>query len=154
MSGRLIGIARVRELGSSVEELSAATIDIESGVEGDARGRKPGRQVTVLFREGWEAACRDVNAGLSWTTRRANLYVEGMSFPKEAGWLLKIGDAVLEVSQETAPCHLMERAHEGLREAMMSDWRGGVCCRVVAGGHIRVGDTAQRLEATTRGAAH
>jgi MOSC domain-containing protein YiiM len=146
MSGTLVAIARVRELGASVEELRATVIGIENGVDGDARGRKTGRQVTVLFREGWEAACRDVGASLHWTTRRANLYVEGLSFPKETGLLLKVGNAILEVSQETAPCHLMERAHVGLRQAMMPDWRGGVCCRVILAGEVRIGDVVQRLE--------
>jgi MOSC domain-containing protein YiiM len=146
MSGTLLGIARARELGAPLEELRAARVDIENGVDGDARGRKAGRQVTVLFREGWEAACRDAGASLSWTTRRANLYVESVQFPRETGWLLKIGGVIFEVTQETAPCHLMERAHTGLRNAMTPDWRGGVCCKVIAGGEIRVGDRAERLQ--------
>ena len=59
MKGNLVGIARVHELGAALEELPSASISLERGIEGDARGAKYGRQVTVLFREGWEDACRD-----------------------------------------------------------------------------------------------
>ena len=145
MTGRLIGIARTPELRAPMQELSSADISVERGIEGDARGMKLQRQVTVLFREGWEAACRAIDSELPWTTRRANLYVEGMSFLRETGWRLRVGDVVLEVTQETAPCELMERAQAGLREAMTPDWRGGVCCFVVRGGEIRVGNAVERI---------
>ena len=145
MAGRLIGIARTPALRAPMQELSCADISVERGIEGDARGMKPERQVTVLFREGWEAACRDIDSELPWTARRANLYVEGVSFPREAGWRLRVGDVVLEVTQETSPCELMERAQAGLRKAMTSDWRGGVCCFVVRGGEIRVGAAVERV---------
>lgn len=146
MTGRLIGIARVHELRAPLEELETAAISLENGIEGDARGRKPGRQVSILFREGWESACRQAGAALPWTTRRANLCVEGFAFPHETGWRMKIGEAVLEVTMETEPCHLMDRAYLGLRKAMAPDWRGGVCCKVVQGGRIALGNTVELLE--------
>ena len=141
--GRLIGIARVRELRAPLEELEAATISVTSGVDGDVRGRKPGRQVSILFREGWENACRAAGTDLPWTTRRANLFVEGFDFPHAVGWQVTIGEAVFEVTMETEPCHLMDRAHFGLRRAMIPEWRGGVCCKVVGGGRIGLGDTVR-----------
>ena len=52
---------------------------------------------------------------------------------------------MLEVTQETKPCHLMEAAHPGLKRALTPEWRGGVCCRVLKGGKVRVGD---RVEAS------
>jgi MOSC domain-containing protein YiiM len=143
MQGRLAGIARVRELRAPLEESDNADVSIARGIEGDARGMKPGRQVTVLFREGWEDACDDVGAALPWITRRANLYVEGIERPRETGGRIRIGDVVLAVAEETRPCELMERAHTGLRRALTPDWRGGVCCNVVSGGAIRVGDAVE-----------
>ena len=140
MSGNLVGIARAPELGGPLEELAGVSISLEAGLDGDARGSKHLRQVTVLFREGWEDACRDLGDELPWVTRRANLYVANVDRPREAGGVLRIGDVELEVTKETAPCHLMERAREGLRLALTPDWRGGVCCRVLKGGAIRIGD--------------
>ena len=137
--GRLLGIARAHVIRAPLAETPGAVVDIAHGIEGDARGAKSGRQITVLFREGWEAACGDLGVSLPWTTRRANLLVEGVPMPRE-GQRLVIGPTTLEVTQETQPCSLMEKAHRGLRAALTPDWRGGVCCRVVAGGMIRVGD--------------
>jgi MOSC domain-containing protein YiiM len=143
MTGHLVGIARVRELGAPLEEMLAASISLERGINGDARGRKNGRQVTVVFRDGWEDACRDVGADLPWITRRANLLLANLARPREAGGLLRIGDVELQVTMETRPCHLMDRAHEGLRAALRPDWRGGVCCVVRRGGEIKLGDPAE-----------
>jgi len=140
MSGKLIGIARANELGAALEEIAQAKISVESGIEGDARGRKRDRQVTVLFRESWQEACRDLGTELPWVTRRANLLIEGVPAPQRAGGKIRIGDVTLEIRFETQPCHLMEKARTGLKAALTPDWRGGVCCNVVSGGRVRVGD--------------
>ncbi len=137
--GILLGIARAPALRAALVEIEEAEVEGSAGISCDARGRKSGRQVTVLFREGWESACRDLGVSLPWVTRRANLLVEGIATPREGGQL-RIGDLVLEVTQETQPCHLMEAAHRGLKRALTPEWRGGVCCRVLKGGKIRVGD--------------
>jgi MOSC domain-containing protein YiiM len=143
MSGNLVGIARARELGSPLEELAAASISTEAGIEGDARGRKALRQVTVLFRDGWEDACRELGAELPWIARRANLLIANLERPRAAGGRLRIGVTELEITMETQPCHLMDRAQDGLRLALRPDWRGGVCCRVIRGGDIRLGDRVE-----------
>jgi MOSC domain-containing protein YiiM len=142
--GRLIAIARAPYRRSPLEELPSAEVGMSTGIAGDARGRTPGRQVTVLFREGWEAACRDLGVTLPWTTRRANLFVEGVAVPK-AGDRIGIGRVVLEVIEEADPCRVMEGAHRGLQAALTPEWRGGVCCRVRADGTIHAGDTVQIL---------
>jgi MOSC domain-containing protein YiiM len=138
--GLLLGIARASAKRAPLAELREAELGLADGVVGDVRGATPGRQVTVLFREGWDNACRELGVQLPWVTRRANLLIEGVPALREGGRLL-IGDSVLEVTQETKPCRVMEAAHRGLRHALTPQWRGGVCCRVVNGGRIRVGDS-------------
>ena len=101
-----------------------------------------GRQVTVLFREGWQAACAELGRELPWVTRRANLLVEGVAVPGK-GQRLFIGAAELEVTGETEPCSVMEAASRGLRAALKPEWRGGVTCNVVQGGAIKVGDNVK-----------
>ena len=137
--GRLVGIARAAAKRAPLVEVGEGQVDTAGGLEGDVRGANPGRQVTVLFREGWDAACAELGVPLPWTTRRANLLVEGLVTP-HAGGRLAIGEMILEVTEETRPCQVMEAAHAGLRAALKPDWRGGVCCRVIRGGRIRVGD--------------
>ena len=140
MPGRLIGIARKAEVGAEPETISQAHISTEAGVEGDFRGRtQPERKVTVIAREDWDAACKELGRELPWTTRRANLLIEGVDLPQRIGARLQIGPLVLEVVEETAPCSRMEKAAAGLRAALTPDWRGGVCCSVVAPGDIAIG---------------
>jgi MOSC domain-containing protein YiiM len=137
---RLLGIAVRPAPGATPQELSEAVIDITTGIAGDHRRTPGARQVTVLTREGWEAACREVDAELPWTTRRANLFIDGVDLSRTRGAQLQIGEVVLEITGETRPCGFMENAQAGLRQALGLDWRGGVTCQVIAGGAVRVGD--------------
>jgi MOSC domain-containing protein YiiM len=123
-------------------ELTNAEICRESGVEGDSRGKPGKRQVTVLSKDGWEAACAEVDVELPWTLRRANLLVEGIDLTLERGARLRVGTALLEVTGETDPCVRMDATKPGLFAALEKDARGGVCCRVVESGVVSTGDTA------------
>ena len=125
-----------------MELLESATVTVEAGVDGDLRGRLRDRQVTVLTREGWQAACRDLGHEPPWTTRRANLLVEGLQLAEEVGKTIRIGQVTLLITGETDPCVRMEEQVAGLRDALAPEWRGGVTCRVTAGGSVAVGDAA------------
>jgi MOSC domain-containing protein YiiM len=139
--GQLLGIARRRRSRGPMEALSAVRVTPELGVDGDARGRPGRRQVTVLARDGWEAALADAGATLPWTARRANLYVEGIDLAQAVGAELQVGASLrLRVTGETDPCARMDAAWPGLQTALAPDWRGGVTCRVIAGGDVAVGD--------------
>ena len=140
MTSSLIGIVRAAAHQAPLEALERAAVTVDAGIEGDCRGSKPGHQISILFREAWADACREAGAELPWTTRRANLLIEGVDWPRQAGGRFTIGDVVLEVTQETRPCALMEAAFRGLRDAMRPEWRGGVLCRVILGGEIKLGD--------------
>ena len=142
---KLIGMARTPARLAPMEEIASVLVTPEAGIAGDARDVKRRRQVSILFREDWEAACRDVPLAqiLPWITRRANLLVEGLANPRAAGAQIRIGEVVLEVVCETEPCDIMEKAQAGLKAALMPDWRGGVCCKVVKGGTLSLGDLAQ-----------
>jgi MOSC domain-containing protein YiiM len=138
--GRLVSIARRDRKRAPMEVLDRARITGDAGVEGDFRGRPGKRQVTVLASEDWQAACAELGRSLPWTDRRANLLIEGIPLPRRTGSRLVIGAAVLEITGELDPCSRMDEASDGLREALTPDWRGGVTCRVLADGDVRVGD--------------
>ena len=138
---KLQGIARRAVKKAAMEELDACEITTDKGVFGDVRGKPGKRQVTVLSEEAWHQACLESGAELRWTARRANLLVTGLEFDATfVGKIIQIGDVQLQVTIETAPCERMDKAHQGLRKALASHWRGGVCCRVKTAGRVRVGD--------------
>ncbi|MFT5841071.1 MAG: MOSC domain-containing protein YiiM [Flavobacteriales bacterium] len=112
-----------------------------AGVEDDFRGKPGKRQVTVLSLKQWQFACDEVGTTLPWTIRRANLLVDGVIFDSSMmGKQIKIGQLILLVTGETDPCPKMDAQHQGLTQALTPDWRGGVCCRVIADGRIKIGD--------------
>lgn len=140
----LKGIAyRLKSKGEMhITALTAVTP--ECGIKNDYRGHPHNRQVTVLSVEDWQRACDELELNLHWTTRRANLLVEDISFgPACVGDIIQIGDLRLQITRETDPCHRMEEAKPGLMKALSPDWRGGACCRVISGGAIAVGDSVE-----------
>jgi MOSC domain-containing protein YiiM len=146
MTGKLIGIAKREKVRAPMEELRRASVLVERGVEGDVRGVVSERNVTLIFREDWEAACAAHGRNLPWITRRANLYVEGLSDFKRVGARIKVGDVVLEVTEENPPCKLMDMQSQGLRVALEPDWRAGVACKVLTSGDIAIGDRVEVVE--------
>lgn len=142
---RLLGIAIKPHGEAAMRELDSATISCESGVEGDSRGKPGPRQVTVLSLAGWQAACGELGIERHWMDRRANLLVDSMPLEQTNGQRIQIGDVVLEITGETDPCHRMEALHPGLFNALEKEWRGGVTCRVVAGGVLATGQEAELL---------
>ena len=138
MSGRILGIATRPRPGADMNESEQIQVEA-SGLAGENRKGKK-RQVTLLAREDWERAQTDAGAELHWTTRRANLLIEGLALAGATGRRVRVGTALLEVSAETDPCELMDRFHPGLRQALEPDWRGGASTRVIEPGVIRIGD--------------
>lgn len=146
--GRLIGIARHGRPRGPIESVDHIHISIEAGVAGDFRGAvKPGgrgkRQVTIMSREGWDAAMADLGRDdLHWWMRRVNLLTENIALPHAPGAVLHLGSSVaLQVTGECDPCSRMEEIAPGLKAALTPHWRGGLLCRVIAAGEITLGDT-------------
>ncbi len=146
VTGRLAGIARRAAPKAAMEVVDQVEVTRSGGIHGDHRGIvKPGgrgrRQVTLIERIDWDAAMAELGRDVPWQERRANLLVEGLDLPQVPGTVLRIGaDVRLEITCETDPCHRMEAVAAGLHAALLPDWRGGACSRVLAGGTIAVGD--------------
>ncbi|MEO1527365.1 MAG: MOSC domain-containing protein [Planctomycetota bacterium] len=141
-SGELIGIAIRSKSRAEMIEHDHLDVSTEAGLEGDFRGKPGKRQVTVMAIEDWQAACDelDLDEPLGWTTRRANLLVRGVALAEKTGSVLAIGDTRLKITGETDPCGRMDESQPGLMKALTPDWRGGVCCTVLSGGAVKVGE--------------
>ena len=150
-TGRLGGIARHDRPHGPIETLGHVSVTIAEGVHGDIRGavastkKTRKRQVSIMEIEAWEAALDDLGIAAGerppWFARRANLLVEGLRLPHEAGKVIAIGATLrIETTVETEPCERMDALLPGLKATLMPDWRGGVCGRVLTDGDIAVGD--------------
>ena len=143
MPGRVLAMARRKASRAPMELVKGAGIGEADGLEGDFRGTPGERQVTLLTREGWEAACAELGRDLPWTMRRANILIEGVAVAGKFDRVVRIGEAELTITSETDPCQRMDEQAAGLRQALTPDWRGGVSCRVRKGGRVRVGDAVE-----------
>jgi len=123
-----------------VKSVDSAVALTDKGLDGDhaVAGK---RQVTILSREAWAQACRELGQEVDPGVRRANLLVEGVDLGDSIGKALRVGSVVIDVLGETRPCELMDDdGRVGLCEALRSDRRGGVYGQIRSGGDIKVGD--------------
>jgi MOSC domain-containing protein YiiM len=124
-----------------MQVIDSAQITVANGILGDFRGTQQERQITILSELAWHKTCAEIDAGLPWTTRRANLLVDGVEFDVSyVGNTVRIGDVELMVTRQTDPCSRMDAQHQGLTAALIPDWRGGICCNVIKPGEIKIGD--------------
>ena len=150
--GVIAGLARHGRRKGPIEVIERAEISVPGGIAGDWRGeRQPGssgkRQVTLMERGDWEAATAELGLAIPWWERRCNMLVDGFDLPQVPGTRLLLGPTVMvEVTVETKPCKRMEALAPGLFAALEQDWRGGVCVRVLNGGHVAVGDVIRMVE--------
>ena len=140
ITGTLAAIATHPTPGAPMVEHEAAEVRPGVGVVGDVPGRSPAREVTVVDRDAWQSACRELGQEVPWTARRANLLVTGLDLHATTGCELRIGAVRLRVTGETQPCGIMDRQRAGLRRALEPDWRAGATCTVVAGGMVALGN--------------
>lgn len=127
-----------------MQTIDSAVVTVEKGISGDFRGSAKNRQITILAESSWLKACETVESDLFWTIRRANLLIDGIEFSADdVGKKVSIGDVELEITQETAPCALMDKLHQGLKLALTPAWLGGASCKVLKAGSFKVGDRVE-----------
>jgi MOSC domain-containing protein YiiM len=136
----LIGIATKDKKRAPMQTMECAYISVDKGVENDFRGKPSKRQVTVLSLSAWQEAIEIINTELPWTKRRANILVDELELENTAGQTITIGDVKLLITGETDPCERIREVADGLFDALSEHWRGGVCCRVISEGKVKLGD--------------
>ena len=135
MQGTVLALALRPEKGGAMALAESISLTPENGVIGD-HGTSKNRQVTFLDEANWIAACEEIAADLPWTTRRANILVQGLDLPKLVEQQVRVGTALVEVIGEVDPCYVMDAAQNGLKDALKPDWRGGVYARVIESGIV------------------
>jgi MOSC domain-containing protein YiiM len=109
------------------------------GLEGDYHAHPDGaRQVLLIEAETLE------RLGLEMSGVMENITTRGIALMAlECGTRVRVGEALLEVTQPCAPCARMDEIRPGLRTVL--EGQRGMLARVIEGGEMRVGD-AIRVE--------
>jgi len=139
VQGSVLALALRPVKSQSVIVQDTLELSPQAGVIGD-HGTSRHRQVSLLDEDSWNAACIEVDEALNWTTRRSNVLVSGLDLQNLVGSQIRLGSALVEVMGEVVPCHVMDAAKKGLKDALKPDWRGGVYGRVIESGQVHVGD--------------
>jgi MOSC domain-containing protein YiiM len=114
-----------------------ATAVAEHGLEGCAHARPGGkRQVLFASREHLDAV------GVEPGRIRENFTVEEADVQEwPVGQLVRVGEALFEITMVCDPCERMEAIRPGLRDEL--DGRRGMLARVREGGDVAVGDRVE-----------
>lgn len=124
------------------------------GVEGDryASGQgfysdrpEEGRQITLFEAETLDALQRDHKITLSAADHRRNVTTLGVPLNHLVGRRFRIGNAMLEGTRLSTPCrHIEQITGREIFNVLLN--RAGLHARILASGHIRVGDAIAPLE--------
>lgn len=128
--------AAIRHL--PMEALAEARLIQDHGIEGCMHARPGGkRQVLLVDSETLDAM------GLQPGILRENITTAGLNVNGLApGEVLRMGEALLEVTAVCTPCDQMEKIRPGLRKELWG--RRGMLCRVLQGGVVRIGDRIEK----------
>lgn len=127
---------------------ASALFVAEQGIEGDRyRTHRNGpRQVTLIAAEDLAAIASFLGKGeVSPELLRRNLVTSGVNLNALKGRRVRIGQVILEISGDCAPCSQME-ANLGPGGYNAVRGRGGLTARIVNGGEVRLGDIVERVE--------
>jgi MOSC domain-containing protein YiiM len=138
--GQLEAIWVNRMRGGPMDRKQNARVIAGRGIEGNANqgGR---RQVTLIEREVWDRQTQEIGVEVDPSARRANLLVRGISLADSRDRTVRIGDCRFRIRGETRPCHILDEAAPGLKDALAKNWGAGAFAEVLDDGEIRVGDT-------------
>jgi MOSC domain-containing protein YiiM len=144
MKGKLISIFIGSQKGASKMPVASAELIPDHGVRGDHHaGTKPHRQVSLFASE----TLQEIQAaGIDVAVEElsANLLTAGLAIDTLAeGTKLKIGTALLEISEARKPCGSLTKIDKRLPKATYL--RCGQFGRVITGGVIHAGDAIEVL---------
>jgi MOSC domain-containing protein YiiM len=145
--GKVIGIASCEKKGGEMVVYASAKASIETGIADDYRGIDSSfadYQITIMAIESWKEVCEELNRKIHWTTRGANLLIEGVDLTDSVGDLLKIGNFFVAITNEFKPLESMDNKFSGLKNALTPNWRGGVIGKIVQNGIVKEDDEVIR----------
>jgi MOSC domain-containing protein YiiM len=144
MQGKIIAVCTSEHKGQRKKNVGSARLLVGLGLEGDAHAGFAHRQVSLLAMESIEKMRQkglDVNPG----DFAENLTTTGLVLPAlPVGTRLRIGDAVLEVSQIGKECHQKCAIYYQAGDCVMP--KEGIFAIVVSGDTVSVGDTLEVLQ--------
>lgn len=147
MTGKVVALQMGPAERGPVEALPELKMVAGAGITGDRyyQGdtpedqRDPTLEVTVIAKEGIDAASEASGIDISFTDTRRNVLTEGIDVQSLIGKRFMVGEVEIEALADNPPCAYLQRmVGKKLLKPLMG--RGGVRGRILNTGVIRVGD--------------
>jgi MOSC domain-containing protein YiiM len=143
MSGQVVAVCRSERKGEPKTPVDIVELQSGHGVVGDAHAGSWHRQVSLLAVESIRKM-QQLGLAVAPGAFAENLTTAGVELTALAvGSRLKIGDALLEVTQIGKECHTRCAIYAQAGDCVMP--KEGIFARVLAGGVVRVGDPILRV---------
>ncbi len=141
MKIQLQSIAKSKADDGAREEVFAAQVTLNNGLEGDRCDLLGAGEVALLSKESWVKVCHETGLEPSWLVHGSSLLIKGFEFlPTDLGRTLQIGEAEFEIHREMTPHDKLESQAPELFSSLQMGFRGGVVCKVLRSGSIQIGD--------------
>lgn len=136
----IISIHIVRKRNGAAEPCNHAYVRSNFGIIGDYRSEKfQTRQITLIETETIEAMSRELGYDIPAGASRRQILVKDINLDELVNQNLRLGQIIVRVEDKCNPCNNIERKiGPGAKKAM--NGKGGICCRIIEGGEIYVGD--------------
>ena len=142
-TGRVLAVCTSSKKGTQKMEVPEVRLEEDWGIQGDAHAGKWHRQVSLLAFEKIEAF-RQRGAEVEFGAFGENLILEGFDLRTiPVGTKLRVGEALLELTQIGKECHSHCAIHQIMGDCIMP--REGVFARVLRGGVVRPGDPVEQF---------
>lgn len=137
--GRVVAVCRSDRKGIPKDDLGEGMLVADLGLEGDAHAGFAHRQVSLIAMEDIKTA-REKLPELRPGSFAENLTVEGIDLGgSKIGARLKVGEALLEITQIGKECHTKCAIYHTTGDCIMP--KKGIFCKVLEGGRVAVGDS-------------
>lgn len=141
---RVVAVCVSENKGEQKHEVESVYVKPGHGIEGDAHAGNWHRQVSLLGVESVAKVQKNTDVVLAHGAFAENLLTEGIClFALPVGAHLKIGEAVVEVTQIGKECHHSCAIRQAAGDCVMP--REGIFVKVLKPGHIRAGESIELL---------
>jgi MOSC domain-containing protein YiiM len=140
---RVVAIHTAPRSGAALVSHHAIEAVLGKGLIGDRHfGRYSKGQITVVSADELAAAAAELGYEVPVGSTRRNVTIEGVQLPRAPGTRIGLGEVVVEVYRDAAPCATMEASvGPGAQAALRG--RSGIRGLIVTGGTLRVGDPVE-----------
>lgn len=143
MDGRIVAVSISRNKGERKTPVDGVDLREEHGIVGDAHAGSWHRQVSLLARESIDKM-RSLGLDVDSGDFAENITTSGIDLPAlPVGSRLRVGGAVLEVTQIGKECHTRCAIYHQAGDCVMP--KEGIFARVVRGGAVHAGEPVEVL---------